>query len=197
MKKTLPILVLILLTKVSLCQDLIIKKSGDLIKAKVIEIGDSIIKYKKFENKNGPTYNISVAEIKSINYENGTKENFGIDEIAQGKCRIYFLRSTGYQASAVGYNCFIGNKLLCKLNNKKYFYCDVDTGTINIAVQPPGVKKLNEKTEKLEIKTESGKTYYCQLILQIDFWTGKIYFQEITKNSADKLLKELKEDNCQ
>ena len=51
------------------------KKDGSTILSKVIEIGTSEVKYKKFSNQNGPTYTILKEEIQAINYENGEKEN--------------------------------------------------------------------------------------------------------------------------
>jgi hypothetical protein len=55
-------------------QDVMVLKNSDEIKAKVVELTDLIIKYKKWENINGPTYNISKTEVLFIRYENGTKE---------------------------------------------------------------------------------------------------------------------------
>lgn len=55
-------------------QDVIVLKNADEIKSKVIELTDLTIKYKKWENVNGPTYNISKSEVLFIRYENGTKE---------------------------------------------------------------------------------------------------------------------------
>lgn len=57
-------------------QDVIVKKDGSTILSKVIEIGSTEIKYKKFSNQDGPTYSIYKSEIQTINYENGEKENF-------------------------------------------------------------------------------------------------------------------------
>lgn len=57
-------------------QDLITKKNGEDIKAKILEIGQSEIKYKKFENLSGPIYSISISDILIIRYENGTNEVF-------------------------------------------------------------------------------------------------------------------------
>jgi len=55
-------------------QDLIIKKNGDEIKSKVLEVNLSIIKYKKYDNLNGPTFEIKKADVFIIKYENGTKD---------------------------------------------------------------------------------------------------------------------------
>lgn len=57
-------------------QDLIVKKDGSVIQAKVSEIGISEIKYKKWSNQDGPSYVISKNEILAINYQNGEKETF-------------------------------------------------------------------------------------------------------------------------
>ncbi len=55
-------------------QDIITLKSGDEIKAKVVEISSTEIKYKRFDNLNGPTVVITKADVFTIKYENGTKE---------------------------------------------------------------------------------------------------------------------------
>jgi hypothetical protein len=58
-------------------QDVIIlKDSGDRIQAKVIEVGENDVKYKKFDNQEGPIYTISKAEIDMILYVNGSKDVF-------------------------------------------------------------------------------------------------------------------------
>ena len=58
-------------------QDIIIKKNGDEIKSKVIEITDASVKYKKWENINGPIYNIDKSEVFKLKYENGESDFFG------------------------------------------------------------------------------------------------------------------------
>jgi hypothetical protein len=66
-----------LCTVISLtAQDFITKKTGEDIKAKVLEVTTTEIKYKKFDNMNGPTFTISKAELLMIRYENGTKDMF-------------------------------------------------------------------------------------------------------------------------
>lgn len=57
-------------------QDFIILKNGDEIKAKVLEINNSSIDYKKFTNVNGPTYHLNKSEIFMIKYESGDKDIF-------------------------------------------------------------------------------------------------------------------------
>jgi len=55
-------------------QDVITLKSGEEIKVKVEEISSSEIKYKRFDNLDGPTVVIEKAKVFAINYENGTRE---------------------------------------------------------------------------------------------------------------------------
>ena len=57
-------------------QDMITTKSGEDIKAKVLEITFHEVKYKKAENIEGPTYTISKSDILLIRYENGSKDIF-------------------------------------------------------------------------------------------------------------------------
>lgn len=60
--------------------DLITLTNGEDIKAIVLEVGASEIKYKKCENKNGPTYSIARSDVFIIRYANGTKDFFGKQE---------------------------------------------------------------------------------------------------------------------
>lgn len=57
-------------------QDVIVKKDGSTILSKVLEVGETKIKYKKFNNQQGPIYIISVSDIFSINYESGDVDTF-------------------------------------------------------------------------------------------------------------------------
>lgn len=55
-------------------QDIIVKNDKTEIKAKIEEITETTIKYKKFEMLDGPTYNINKRDIFMVIYKNGTKE---------------------------------------------------------------------------------------------------------------------------
>ncbi len=55
-------------------QDIIIKKTGDEVKVKIVEIGINEIKYKRFDFQDGPVYTISKADVVLIKYENGVNE---------------------------------------------------------------------------------------------------------------------------
>ena len=66
--------VFVLMAIVSKGQDIIIKKSGEEIKSKVLEIGVSEIKYKRFDFQEGPVYTIAKTEVVLVRYENGINE---------------------------------------------------------------------------------------------------------------------------
>lgn len=79
MKKFFLILFSVVFINALNAQDFIIKKNGDELSAKVQEVGTTEIKYKKFDNQDGPTYTILRTEVFMIKYANGTKEVFGAD----------------------------------------------------------------------------------------------------------------------
>lgn len=58
------------------CGDLITLRNGNEIKAKVIEINQSTVKYKSCENLGGPLFVESIENIFMINYANGSKDVF-------------------------------------------------------------------------------------------------------------------------
>lgn len=56
------------------CGDIILLKNADQIRAKVIEINDEVVKYKRCDNIDGPIYNMGREKIDNITYVNGYKE---------------------------------------------------------------------------------------------------------------------------
>ena len=57
-------------------QDVIVKKDGSIVQAKVTKVGSSEVEYKKWSNIDGPSYCIDISEILAINYQNGEKDTF-------------------------------------------------------------------------------------------------------------------------
>lgn len=57
-------------------QDIVVTMDAKSIKAKVLEINDQEIKYKDFENPDGPIYVMKKSEINMIVYQNGKVETF-------------------------------------------------------------------------------------------------------------------------
>ena len=72
MKKNLIALVcLLFINTIVMAQDIIITKDAKQIKAKISEISKSEVRYKEFDNLDGPTFIIETVEINSILYSNG------------------------------------------------------------------------------------------------------------------------------
>jgi hypothetical protein len=80
MKKITFLLLSILATTFCFSQDVITKSDGEEVKAKVLEVTQAEIRYKKFDNPNGPTFTIMKKEVFMIRYENGSKDVFNSEK---------------------------------------------------------------------------------------------------------------------
>jgi hypothetical protein len=70
--------ILLMISCVAIAQDLIIKKDGSEISAKVVEVEDLKVRYRRFDQgTTGPIYSLAKADIFMIRYEDGTKDVFG------------------------------------------------------------------------------------------------------------------------
>ncbi len=69
-----PVCILLVFSNFSIAQDIIHKKSGEEIKAKVLEIHEDEIKYQLWENMDGPLYTIDRNKILKIVFANGKTE---------------------------------------------------------------------------------------------------------------------------
>ena len=77
MKQTALILLAIIFnTTLSFSQDIITTKTGEDILAKIAEISKTEVKYRKYDNLDGPLYTMLKSDILMIRYENGSKEIF-------------------------------------------------------------------------------------------------------------------------
>src|SRR5260221_7014766 len=74
MKKVLLFLVIGITSITAKSQDVIVTKKGEEIKAKIMEVGLSTIKYKKSDNLNGPVFEVPKLDVFMLKYENGTKQ---------------------------------------------------------------------------------------------------------------------------
>ena len=94
MKKLL--LILLCLPMIGFGQDNIILNDGKEIVAKIIEININDIKYKKFNNLNGPLYTLHIHDVFMIKYENGEKDVFekkDVNRKVKSEIENYTLRS--------------------------------------------------------------------------------------------------------
>lgn len=80
MKSLFLFLIVAVYTSVCLAQDVIVKKDGSVIHAKVLTVEESLITYKAWDNQEGPTYTINKKNVLAINYENGKKDVFSNSE---------------------------------------------------------------------------------------------------------------------
>jgi hypothetical protein len=76
MKQITFLIVLILLFSFSYSQDKIYRNNGKIVEAKILEIGSDEIKYKEFNNPDGPIYILETDKIKKIVFANGTSQKF-------------------------------------------------------------------------------------------------------------------------
>ncbi len=116
MKKILFLTLLIFsCTQILNAQDKIYRQNGKVVLAKVVEIGSSEIKYKEFNNPDGPIYVLETDRIKKIVFENGTTQTFqdnlkDMERYADQKkkaLKINFL-SPLYGYSEIGYEKVTG-----------------------------------------------------------------------------------------
>ena len=124
-------------------QDIIVKKNGDEIKVKVIEITKTFVKYKKHSNLTGPIYNIEKNDIFMIKYQNGEKDIFETTKTYQIKDTMKLDMDGGY---------FIGNKSIKKKEFKRILFTN------------PKAKKMY-KNANLVIATGAISEFFCSLMI--------------------------------
>jgi hypothetical protein len=78
MKKIFFLVLVIFFTTQLFAQDKIYKLKGTVIKAKVIEIGTDEIKYKLYDNPDGPVYVVDKSTLNRIEYADGRVEKYKI-----------------------------------------------------------------------------------------------------------------------
>lgn len=61
-------------------QDIILMKDSELVQAKIIKITSDIIQYNRYDNLDGPFYEMPTSLIEKINFENGTEQYFQVNE---------------------------------------------------------------------------------------------------------------------
>jgi hypothetical protein len=109
MRKYKLLLLYLFMFSTSQAQDLIIKKNGEEIKSKVLEVALKIIKYKKFDNPNGPTFEILKSDVFIIKYENGTKDilnvidNKTVEEESEEKDKTNLAFTSKHRSVTIAY----------------------------------------------------------------------------------------------
>ncbi|PVY42195.1 hypothetical protein [Pontibacter virosus] len=75
-------------------QDVLIKRNGDELEVKVLEINLEEVKYKRFDNLEGPVISIAKSDVFMIKYENGTKVT--MNEMRPAVQQPVYAQRTGY-----------------------------------------------------------------------------------------------------
>ena len=57
-------------------QDVLYFNDDRELQVKVIEITDAAVKYKKFDNQDGPSYSANIKDVKKVKYKNGSEDVF-------------------------------------------------------------------------------------------------------------------------
>ena len=79
MKKILFVAVLVASPISMNAQDIVVRKGGDVENVKVLEVTPTEVKFKKYNNQNGPTFVEYRSNLVSVKYENGEVQKFNDD----------------------------------------------------------------------------------------------------------------------
>jgi len=71
---------MIAFSTIAFCQDVITKTDGSTLQVKVTDIEETVIKYKKFDNQEGPSYSVNKKDVTKITYSNGSVDKFSEEE---------------------------------------------------------------------------------------------------------------------
>ncbi|ACU59549.1 DUF2846 domain-containing protein [Chitinophaga pinensis] len=104
-----------------------------------------------------------------------------------GSGQLYFIRATGYVASAVNFRLYIDGSLRCKLKNKTYSVHTLPAGKHTVFAQNSGLGS-RKRSKPFDVTIEQGKITYVDVI-----WANDVSCEEITSSSAEKKLKGLKQ----
>lgn len=121
--------------------DEIILKTAEEIKAKVTEITPEEIKYKRYDNLNGPTYVIKRSDVFFIKYANGTKEI--ISPVNTGKSESSPSTTVPGNRTLVGYGILGIFSAIVGL-----FVAGLLFGAIAVLLGAVGLSKINKEPEK-------------------------------------------------
>lgn len=159
-------------------QDIILLKTGEEVEAKVTDVSDTEIKYKKFSNQSGPAYVMLVSEIFMIKYENGDKDVFGIDtpddetenvkaSESDADYAVLYVYRQSKTGTAVKYDLHLGDTVICKVKNN---------WKETVKITQEGQNTLWAKTEstvELPIDIEFGKEYYVRCSIKMGAFVGR------------------------
>lgn len=62
-------------------QDLILKRNGEQVEARIMDISEGQIKFKEYANQRGQTHFLRTAEVVLVRFQNGTERIFELEEV--------------------------------------------------------------------------------------------------------------------
>ena len=145
-------------------QDVITQKTGEDIQAKILEVNQTEIKYKRFDNQTGPTFTVLKSVVLMIRYDNGTKDIFNqTEEVkAESKTSNEDMRIKGKRDSEMNY---IGKKSGAGWTAATTFLFSPLIGVIPAAAcasSEPSDQNLNYRDNELMKDYEYNKAYVEQ-----------------------------------
>lgn len=104
--------------------------------------------------------------------------------------KVYLFRSTGFAASAVGFQVFQDGKVVGRISNKEYLSFDVLPGRHSFGAQDGRSTEIKRKTELTEIDVLPETPVF----LEVDYnkWNGDLDVVTITKEKAKEYFEKLK-----
>jgi hypothetical protein len=97
---------LVILSSLSFAQDIIITKDKERIQAKILEVSQDEIKYKKFTYQDGPIFSIDIDEVVTVAYENGEVEVYD-EETIEEKNEIIQAKAEALRKQEAMYGTFV------------------------------------------------------------------------------------------
>lgn len=204
MKKIIILTVFIFFACWTQAQDKIYLKNNTVVSAKVLEIGVHEIKYKKFDNLNGPDFIIDKSSVAMIQFENGTHEVISdkntvvkneetiLDILPYYKCTnnlvglnyfdfVFKNFTLNYTRYLLDYKLAIGASFSTGFNNSSYngntfLYFDRDYfhGVLSVNFLPVGMQKVTYFTG-LSLMAGKGQDRYYIYPYTEDYFTKNYY----------------------
>jgi len=157
--------------------DTIKLKSGEEINAIVSEIGTTEIKYKKCDNKTGPTYSIKKSDILMVTYANGSKDFFG-NEKPPSENNAVIVNSADAKTDPLAITsvaAVIGGILLTYAFAASFFLILIPIGIVLGFVSRSRIKKSNGKLKGNGLAGAgiiTGFVFIALMIIAIIAYTG-------------------------
>jgi hypothetical protein len=176
------IIALLCFSKANFAQDTLVKKNNNgIIVCKVVEIGLADIKYKNWDNLNGPDIVISKSDLIKIKFENGTKMLIAPDDLSLELDSNVVARTNDIKfhffAPLANYLCFGYETVLKHRTN-----LEVNLGIIGVGYHPAYLvdEKIYGGFLQLGSKFYLGEDFYTRGMRRVHPLKGKYFKVELS-----------------